>query len=149
MARGFTDTMKKAGAQAEVIAVTTDVSQTSATISNYFLAHPDTDAIFTMNAGPFGLETVLDVLKKENRTKDVTSVTFDVSPALLEAIQSGDAVAGIDQLMYLQGYLPAVLARTYLDYGMMPDNDIATGPAIIDKSNVDKVKHRLMDAGLN
>jgi simple sugar transport system substrate-binding protein len=149
MARGFTNTMKEAGAETEVIAVTTDVSQTSATISNYFLAHPDTDAIFTMNAGPFGLETVLDVLKKENRTKDVTSVTFDVSPALLDAIQNGDAVAGIDQLMYLQGYLPAVLARTYLDYGMMPDNDIVTGPAIIDKSNVDKVRHRLMDAGLN
>ena len=105
--------------------------------------------MFTMNAGPFGLETVLDVLRKENRTKDVTSVTFDVSTALLDAIGKGEAVAGIDQLMYLQGYLPAVLARTYLDYGMIPDNDIVTGPAIIDKSNLDKVKYRLMDAGLN
>ena len=149
VARGFTDTIKKAGGEAEVIAVTTDVSQTAATISNYFLAHPETDAVFTMNAGPFGLETVLDVLRKENRTKDVTSVTFDVSTALLDAIGKGDAVAGIDQLMYLQGYLPAVLARTYLDYGMIPDRDVVTGPAIIDKSNLDKVKHRLLDAQLN
>lgn len=148
MAKGFTDTLATAGAKTEVIAVTLDVSQTAATISNYFLAHPDTDAIFCMNAGPFCFETVLDVERRENRTKDVSLVTFDLSPALLEAIKSAEAIAGIDQLMYLQGYLPAVLARNYLDYGMMPDADVITGPALIDKNNVDKVKARL-DAGLN
>jgi simple sugar transport system substrate-binding protein len=149
MARGFLDRMKKEGVDGEVIAVTLDVSQTAATLSNYLLAHPDTDAVFTMNAGPFGLETLLDVLRRENRTKDVSVVTFDVSPALIDAIEKGEAIAGIDQLMYLQGYLPAVLARNYLDYGMMPEKDIVTGPAIIDKSNLDKVRHRLMNAGLN
>ena len=51
--------------------------------------------------------------------------------------------------MYLQGYLPAVLARNYLDFGMMPDADIPTGPAIIDKSNIDEVKFSLMETGLN
>lgn len=55
-------------------------------------------------------------------------LTFDVSTALLDAIQKSDAVAGIDQLVYPQGYLPAVLARTDLD-GMIPDRDIVTGPA--------------------
>lgn len=151
MAKGFTDTLQKAGATTEVIAIGTDTSQITATISNYFLAHPDTDALFCMNAGPFCFETVLDVARREKlgAGDKLSLVTFDVSPALLDAIGSGEAVAGIDQLMYLQGYLPAVLARTYLDYGMMPEADIVTGPAIIDKSNLDKVRHRLMEAGLN
>lgn len=151
MAKGFTDTLEKAGATTEVIAIGTDTSQIAATVSNYFLAHPDTDALFCMNAGPFCFETVLDVARRDKlgAGDKLSLVTFDVSPALLDAIGSGEAVAGIDQLMYLQGYLPAVLARTYLDYGMMPDADIVTGPAIIDKSNLDKVRYRLMEAGLN
>jgi simple sugar transport system substrate-binding protein len=149
MAKGFLDTMQAAGATGEQIAVTLDVSQTAATISNYFLAHPDTDAVFCMNAGPFCFETVLDVARRENKVGNVSLVTFDLSPALLDAIGKGEAIAGIDQLMYLQGYLPAVIARNYLDYGMMPSNDILTGPALIDKSNLDKVRSRVEEAGLN
>jgi simple sugar transport system substrate-binding protein len=151
MAKGFTDTLQKAGATTEVIAIGTDTSQGAATISNYFLAHPDTDAVFCMNAGPYCFETVLDVARREKlgAGDKLSLVTFDVSPALLDAIGTGEAIAGIDQLMYLQGYLPTVLARNYLDYGMMPEADIITGPAIIDKSNLDKVRHRLVDAGLN
>ena len=42
-----------------------------------------------------------------------------------------------------QGYLPAVIARNYLDFGMIPDADILTGPAIIDISNLEKTKYRL------
>lgn len=150
MAKGFTDTLKKAGATTEVIAIGLDTSQIAATISNYFLAHPDTDAVFCMNAGAYCFETVLDVARRENLTgANLSLVTFDVSAALLDAIAKDEAIAGIDQLMYLQGYLPTVLARNYLDFGMMPDADIITGPAIIDKSNLDKVRHRLLDAHLN
>lgn len=150
MAKGFTDTLAAAGAKTDVIASGLDQSKIASIIDSYLLAHPDTDAIFCMNAGPYCFETVLDVAHREKLGPDkLTLVSFDVSPALVKAIESGEAVAGIDQLMFLQGYLPAVLARYYLDYGMMPDADILTGPAIIDKSNIAKVKYRLMDAGLN
>lgn len=149
MAKGFNDTLIAAGAKSETIAISTDTAQIAATIDNYFLANPDTDAVFCMNAGPFCFETVLDVERKAGISKKVTNVSFDISPTLLDAIASDEAVAGIDQLMYLQGYLPTVIARNYLDYGMLPDADILTGPAIIDKLNLDKVKHRVMEAGLN
>lgn len=149
MAKGFNDTLIAAGAKSETIALSTDTAQIAATIDNYFLANPDTDAVFCMNAGPFCFETVLDVERKAGISKKVANVSFDISPTLLDAIESDEAVAGIDQLMYLQGYLPAVIARNYLDYGMLPDADIITGPAIIDKSNIGKVKHRVMEAGLN
>lgn len=149
MAKGFTDTLAAAGAATEVIAIGTDTGQIAATISNYFLARPETDAVFCMNAGPFCFETVMDVERKLGISKQVSNVTFDLSPALLDAIGAGEAIAGIDQLMYLQGYLPAALARNYLDFGMMPEADIITGPALIDKSNLEKVRRRLMDAGLS
>jgi simple sugar transport system substrate-binding protein len=150
MAKGFADTLKKAGATTDVIAIGLDTSQAAATIDNYFLAHPETDAVFCMNAGAYCFETVLDVARREKLTGDKLSlVTFDLSSALLDAIGKGEAIAGIDQLMYLQGYLPTVIARTYLDYGMMPEADIITGPAIVDKSNLEKVRHRLLDAHLN
>ncbi|UCI32082.1 substrate-binding domain-containing protein [Mesorhizobium sp. B4-1-4] len=149
MAKGFNDTLIAAGATSETIALSTDTAQIAATLDNYFLAHPDTDALFCMNAGPFCFETALDVERRAGISKKVANVSFDISPTLLDAIGSDEAIAGIDQLMYLQGYLPTVIARNYLDYGMMPDADILTGPAIIDKSNLEKVKHRVMEAGLN
>ena len=150
MAKGFTDTLAAAGAKTEVIASGLDQSTIAGIIDSYLLANPDTDAIFCMNAGAYCFETVLDVTRRAKLGPDkISLVSFDISPGLIAAIESGEALAGIDQLMYLQGYLPTVLARNYLDYGMMPDADILTGPAIIDKSNIAKVKFRLMEAGLN
>jgi simple sugar transport system substrate-binding protein len=149
MAKGFIDTMKAAGATGEVIALTPDSSKNNAMISNYLLAHQDTDGIFCMESGPICFEPVLDVVRKEGLAGKIALSSFDISPALLDAIKKGEAVAGIDQLMYMQGYLPAVLTRNYLDYGMMPATDILTGPAVIDAGNIDKVKHRVMEAGIN
>ena len=121
MCRGFLDGMKDgSGAPGEVVPVSFDISVSEATVSNYFTANPDTDALFTMDAGPAAFGALLEVVRRENRTDDVTLVTFDVSPLLLEAVESGETVAGIDQLMYMQGYLPAVLTRAYLDWGMIP-----------------------------
>ena len=45
----------------------------------------------------------------------------------------------VDQQPYLQGYLAAVLARAYLDWGLMPGLDIATGPGVVTPENVDAV----------
>jgi len=94
------------------------------------------------------IERHVDVVRKAGLNGKMALSSFDISPALLDAIKKGDAVAGIDQLMYMQGYLPAVLTRAYLDYGMMPATDVSTGPAVIDAGNIDKVQHRVMDAGI-
>ncbi len=144
MCRGFLEGMKEgSGADGEVIPLSADIAANQATMSNYFTANPEADALFTMNAGPDFFGSLLDVVRREERTEDVTLVTFDVSPILVEAIASGEAVAGIDQLMYMQGYLPAVLTRNFLDFGMIPSGDIITGPALINADNIEAVKNRL------
>lgn len=149
MAKGYIDTIIAAGGTAEQIVIGADTGQNTATLSSYMLANPTTDSVFCMESGSLCFEPVLDVARREGYSDQLSLVSFDISPALIESVESGEAVAGIDQLMYMQGYLPAVLTRAYLDYGMMPDTDIMTGPALIDESNIELVRKRVMVDGLN
>ena len=63
---------------------------------------------------------------------------FDVTPYILETVKNGTTLAAIGQQGYLQGYLPAILARSYIDYELIPRGDILTGPSVINADNVDK-----------
>lgn len=69
----------------------------------------------------------------------VALVTFDLTPEVIDSIKTGDTLAAIDQQPYLQGYLPAILARQYLEAGLMPGRDILTGPRVVNAANVDQV----------
>ena len=40
-------------------------------------------------------------------------------------------------LSWLQGYVPLQRLYWYREYGYSPENDVLTGPGIIDKTNVD------------
>jgi len=42
----------------------------------------------------------------------------------------------IDQQPYLQGYLPVVLLANYVRYGVIPSNNINSGPGFITKDNI-------------
>jgi len=74
--------------------------------------------------------------------RDVKMATFDLSPAVLDAIEAGEISFAIDQQQYLQGYLPVVflyLYNTNLNTvgGGLP---VLTGPGFVDKSNAADVK---------
>jgi simple sugar transport system substrate-binding protein len=67
---------------------------------------------------------------------------FDVTPAIIDAIDAGDVAFTIDQQQYLQGYLPVILM--YLEVtnqntagGGLP---ILTGPGFITPDNAAEVK---------
>ena len=66
-------------------------------------------------------------------------VTFDLTPEVIESIKAGDTLAAIDQQPYLQGFLPAILARQYLEAGLMPGRDNLTGPGVVNAGNLDQV----------
>ena len=81
---------------------------------------------------------MVDVIMRENHKVDLRN------PRLLYDSHDSIRVArarppGIDQQGFLQGYLPAILARGYLDAGLMPGSDILTGPGVVNKSNLDAV----------
>ena len=57
-----------------------------------------------------------------------TEVAFDAT--------DGTVTFAIDQQPYLQGYLPVVLLANYVRYGVIPSNDINSGPGFITKDNI-------------
>lgn len=70
-----------------------------------------------------------------------TVATFDLNTDVVAAIRAGTLLFAVDQQQYEQGYLPIVLLKLYksnLDTvgGGRP---VQTGPAFVDKSNVDAV----------
>jgi simple sugar transport system substrate-binding protein len=60
--------------------------------------------------------------------------------ANLARVKSGKQGFCIDQQPYLQGYLATSMLFTYLKWGLsLPGRPTLTGPAIVDKTNVDAV----------
>jgi len=67
--------------------------------------------------------------------------TFDLSPGVISAVQSGKILFAIDQQQYLQGYLPVVFGVLFLTNLNTVGNGqpVLTGPGIINKANAAKV----------
>jgi simple sugar transport system substrate-binding protein len=65
--------------------------------------------------------------------------TFDLSPEVLDAIDKGNLMFGIDSQQYLMGYLPVVFFTMKALYGTLPTADVMTGPAFIMKGDAAKV----------
>ncbi|MBD14330.1 MAG: hypothetical protein CMJ72_04080 [Planctomycetaceae bacterium] len=59
---------------------------------------------------------------------------IDMDEQLLTDITKGDVIATIDQQPYLQGYLSAVLLFQYHTFGLLPANNILTGPYVVGQS---------------
>lgn len=67
--------------------------------------------------------------------------TFDLSADVIAGIQAGDILFAVDQQQYLQGYLPIVMIKLYIENantigGGLP---VLTGPGFVDESNADDV----------
>jgi simple sugar transport system substrate-binding protein len=65
--------------------------------------------------------------------------SFDLSPSMLEAIDQGRAVFGIDAQQYLTGYYPVIFLTVYDRLGMIPTSDVLTGPLFVTKDTAKDV----------
>lgn len=74
---------------------------------------------------------------KETKKRGVTLASFDLSPAVLAAIEAGDILFTVDQQPYLQGYLPV----TFLELAVRNRNEVGagnivlTGPSLVTEDN--------------
>jgi simple sugar transport system substrate-binding protein len=131
--KGFT------GGSAEKLYVEgTNMPSVTSTIEAKLKQDPAIDAVVTLGA-PFALAAVQVVKGAGSKAK---VATFDTNKDLIPAIQSGDVQWAIDQQPYLQGYLAVDslwLQRTN-GHVIGGGNTTPTGPAFIDKSNVDAVQ---------
>lgn len=134
---GFTKRMEAAGVSADTLPVdTTDPTKISETVRSYLTSHGDTDAIFTL--GPDPANAVSKALKEAGKS-DIMHGSYDLSTDQTSAIEGGELLFTIDQQQYLQTYLGVVMLAQSVRHGFTPAADILTGPAIVDKSNVEDV----------
>ncbi|TMV66978.1 sugar ABC transporter substrate-binding protein, partial [Thioclava sp. BHET1] len=63
---------------------------------------------------------------------------INIDKTVLENIKNGGQLCAVDQQGYMMGYLAVSILNANVNYGMtIPTKKILTGPAIIDKANVD------------
>jgi simple sugar transport system substrate-binding protein len=72
-------------------------------VAAYLRSHPTTQAILAL--GPDQATAVLRGVDDAGMSGKVYVATFDLSPDILKAVQSGQIAFAIDQQPYLQGYL--------------------------------------------
>jgi simple sugar transport system substrate-binding protein len=126
------------GGQVEVVAVSlTNPTEAQAKIETVVRQNPDINGMLAL--GPTGAEPALKALRETGKLQDITLATFDLAPSVLQAIDQGDMVFAIDQQQYLQGYLPIVYLTNYIQYGVVPAEEVLTGPAFVTEDNAEQV----------
>ena len=104
----------------------------------YLSANPDTDAVLTI--GPTSANPTITALKENGMAGDIYFGTFDLGPEIVDAIKSDIIKWGIDQQPFLQAYLPVVILTNYDRYGVLPGNNINSGPGFVTKDGLSLVE---------
>lgn len=97
----------------------------------YLSANPKTDAILTL--GPTSADPTIAALKENGMAGDIYFGTFDLGTEIVKAIKGDIIKWGIDQQPFLQAYLPVVILANYDRYGVLPGNNINSGPGFVTK----------------
>ncbi|RKX80166.1 MAG: sugar ABC transporter substrate-binding protein [Spirochaetes bacterium] len=136
-ARGITEVFTEKGIPVEKLATSPNASETYQAVDAYLTKNPDTDAIFTL--GPLDTHPVLRLREEKGLLDKTKQGAVDLSPTIIKAIREEKLLFTVEQQQYLQGYLPIGLLVLYNKFGLIPHDDILTGPAIVDKDNVEIV----------
>ena len=115
-----------------------DPSEIKNRVLAYLSAHPNTDAILTL--GPTSADPTIAALKENGMAGDIYFGTFDLGTEIVKAIKSGIIKWGIDQQPFLQAYLPVVVLANYDRYGVLPGNNINSGPGFVTKDGLTLVE---------
>ncbi|MER6130303.1 sugar ABC transporter substrate-binding protein [Streptomyces sp. NPDC001795] len=116
----------------------TDMPSVKSTITAKLKQDSSIDEVVTLGA-PIALTAVQSVSETGSKAK---LATFDLNKDLVSAIQKGTIQFAVDQQPYLQGYLAVDslwLDKNNGNYSGGGEAPVLTGPAFVDKSNVDSV----------
>ncbi len=124
--QGFADALD---GNSQVIATSLDPTEIKAGVTGYLQQHPEVDAVLTSGSSAF--DPTLAAIEEAGMGDQVSLGSFDLSPTMLEAIDQGRALFGIDAQQYLTGYYPVVFLAVYDKLGMVPTNNVLTGPLFV------------------
>ena len=114
-----------------------DMPAVESTITAKLQQDRSVDFVVTLGA-PYAATAVQSV---KNAGSNAKVGTFDTNAALVDAIKDGSVQWAVDQQPFLQGYLAIDSLWLYLNNGNVigGGKETLTGPAFIDKSNIDAV----------
>ena len=116
-----------------------DPSEVQNKVAAYLSANADTNAILTL--GPTSAEPTIRAVKDASlQDDDIVFATFDLSADIAQAIKDDVIDFAVDQQPFLQGYLPVVFLTNYARYGVIPANDVNSGPGFITRDNIAQVE---------
>ena len=130
---GFARAMRRAGGRSRVLSVDTKDAEGTRTSIATTVSEERIDGVLTLNSA--GGEAALAVLPER-----VELGTFDMTPAILEAVREGRIMFAIDQQPYLQGYLPVVFLAERARHGLFPGQGqvIPTGPHFVTRETAEQ-----------
>lgn len=147
--KGLADTLEAAGLKVDRLEITqeanSDASLAVPVLAAYVQANPDLKAIGTQHGGITGI--LAETLRKAGKTAgEITVGGIDLGPATIDGLKSGYVSATLDQLLYLQGFMPVVQCVMTAKY-KMPGLSLNTGAGVVTPDTIDGLVE-LIDGGI-
>jgi simple sugar transport system substrate-binding protein len=147
--KGLADTLEAAGLTVDRLEITqevnSDVSLGVPVLVSYIQAHPDLKAIGTQHGSITG--SLAEVLQKAGKAPgEIVVAGIDLAPATIDGLKSGYVTATLDQLLYLQGFVPVLQCVMTAKY-KMPGLSLNTGAGTVTPETIDGLVE-LIDAGI-
>ena len=125
------------GVAVPVVAGTIDPIEMKGRTEAWLRTNPGIE--FVLANGATSAEPALAALGEMGLNGKVKLGTFDLSPAILQAIQDGQMEWAIDAQPYLMGYVPVVMLDLLARYKLAPIADYPTGPGFVTKADAGSV----------
>jgi simple sugar transport system substrate-binding protein len=106
-------------------------------VVGYLQQHPEVDAVLTSGASAF--DPTLAAIEEAGLADQIALGSFDLSPSMLQAIDQGRALFGIDAQQHLTGHYPVIFLAVYDRLGMVPTSNVLTGPLFVTKDTAKEV----------
>jgi simple sugar transport system substrate-binding protein len=147
--KGLADTLEAAGLTVDRLEITqeanSDASLAVPILAAYVAANPDLKAIGTQHGGITGI--LADTLQKAGKQPgEIIVGGIDLGPATIDGLKSGYVSATLDQLLYLQGFMPVLQCVLTAKY-KMPGLSLNTGAGTVTPETIDDLVD-LIDAGI-
>jgi simple sugar transport system substrate-binding protein len=146
--KGLADTLEKAGLKVDRLEISPEVnSDTSLAVpvlAAYVQSHANLKAVGTQHGGITSV--MADVLKKAGKKPgEIIVGGIDLAPATIDGLKSGYVSLTLDQLLYLQGYIPVLQCVLSAKY-KMPGISVNTGAGVVTSKTIDELTD-LIDKG--
>ncbi|MEX0628900.1 MAG: substrate-binding domain-containing protein [Cucumibacter sp.] len=146
---GLADTLEAAGLTVERLDISQEINSDASLaipfLTAYIQAHPNLKAIGTQHGSITGM--MAEILTKAGKQPgDIIVGGIDLAPSTIDGLKSGYVSATLDQLLYLQGFLPVLQCVLTSKY-KMPGLNINTGAGAVTPESIDALVP-LIEAGI-